>query len=99
MAVTWGIDTLDYDIESNRATVAHFTVRDESGSIVGGMYSTVDITKQAKSHAYDRLSESQVIAWVKEAVGAAAISAYEAKAGAARQLKTTPIKGRGKPWS
>ena len=105
MAATWKIVQLDYtvslDSKTNVVTNVHWdcTDKDADGN-AGRTYGAQGIPTDDLSDfiAYDDITEATAIAWLKEALGADAVSENEAAVAAQITVLQTPVNGSGVPW-
>ena len=109
MAVTWKINTLEYNNDSDKGViVAHWDATDEevvgSGDSAvthyGRYYGSVGFTPDASKSeyiAYDSLTEANVIAWVKAHADVDETAIETAVAAQITESKT-PVTMAGVPW-
>ena len=106
MSATWKIVQLDYtvslDSKTNVVTNVHWdcTDKDADGN-AGRTYGAQGIPTDDLSDfiAYDDITEATAIAWLKEALGADAVSENEATVASQIAVLQTPINGSGVPWA
>ena len=106
MAATWSINQLDYtvslDSKTNVVTNIHWDCTDaDADGNAGRTYGSQGIATDDLSDftAYDDISESTAIAWLKDALGADGVSDQEAAVAAQIALLKTPVDGSGSPWA
>jgi len=95
MTTTWTIAQLDRQTADGLVTTAHWRVDAVDGEHTAGSYGTVSFERGTSFTAYNSLTESQVIAWVK-----AKLDVTEIEAGLQSQInaKKTPVTSTGLPW-
>ena len=98
---TWKISSLDRNTADGFVTTAHWTCSDVevSGSeeFAGSVYGSVGLTGTLTT-PYEQLTESQVIGWVKESMGAETVAAHEANVAAQIAAAKAPVVTAGVPW-
>ena len=106
MAATWSINQLDYavslDSKTNVVTNIHWDCTDaDADGNAGRTYGSQGIPTDDLSDftAYDDITESTAIAWLKDALGADGVSDQEAAVAAQIALLKTPVDGSGSPWA
>jgi len=81
---TWGVVQMDaypeYDGETDVVFTVHWTLTGTDGTYVGSVYGSVGVSLNEGSTftPYADLTEAQVIGWVQDALGAEAVTGYEA---------------------
>jgi len=108
MTATWKITGCDRTVslggEADVITKIHWEVTDEetvSDTIHHGcQYSsvTIDTSDLSSFTAYADVTEANVIAWAKEALGADEVARLEDDVAAQITLSKTPVTGTGVPW-
>ena len=95
MTTTWTIAQLDRQTADGLVTTAHWRVDAVDGEHTAGSYGSVSFERGTSFTAYNSLTESQVIAWVKEK-----LDVTEIEAGLQSQInaKKTPVTSTGLPW-
>lgn len=95
MTTTWTIAQLDRQTADGLVTTAHWRVDSVDGEHTAGSYGSVSFERGTSFTAYNSLTESQVIAWVK-----AKLDVTEIEAGLQSQInaKKTPVTSTGLPW-
>jgi hypothetical protein len=95
MTITWTIAQLDRQTADGLVTTAHYRVDAVDGEHTAGSYGTVGFERGTSFTAYNSLTETQVIAWVK-----AKLDVNEIEAGLQSQInaKKTPVTSTGLPW-
>ena len=95
MNITYTIAQLDRQTSDGLVTTAHWRVDAVDGDYSAGSYGTVGFERGDTFIAYDSLTETQVIAWVKDKLDVAEI---EAGLQAQIDAKKTPVTATGVPW-
>ena len=95
MTITWTIAQLDRQTSDGLVTTAHYRVDAVDGDYSAGSYGTVGFERGDTFIAYDSLTETQVIAWVKDKLEVADIEAGLTAQIAAKKAPTTAT---GTPW-
>jgi hypothetical protein len=94
---TWKISSLDRNTADGFVTTAHWVVSDTDGEFSGSVYGSVGLTGELTT-PYEQLTESQVIGWVKAALGAETVAAHEANVAAQIAAAKAPVTAAGVPW-
>ena len=95
MNTTWTIAQLGRETADGLVTVAHWRVDAIDGEHSAGSYGSVGFERGDTFNAYEELTESQVIAWVKEKLD---VEAMEASLAAQIEAKKNPTTAVGVPW-
>jgi hypothetical protein len=95
MTTTWTITQLDRQTSDGLVTTAHWRVDAVDGEHSAGSYGTVGFERGDTFIAYESLTETQVIAWVKNKLDVAEI---EANLAAQIALQKAPVTATGVPW-
>jgi hypothetical protein len=95
MTITWTIAQLDRQTSDGLVTTAHYRVDAVDGEYSAGTYGTVGFERGTSFTAYDSLTETQVIAWVKDKLD---VDAIEANLAEQIALQKAPITATGVPW-
>ena len=105
MAITasWEINTLDRDLSDGFVTKVIYRVKGlDDGTEKARATGKVDFTKPSSLpsdfKAYDSLSESDCLTWVKDTLGSDEVTAIETNLTNEINLINTPTTGTGKPW-
>ena len=81
---TWAVIQMDaypeYEGEADVVFTVHWTLTGTDGSYAGSVYGSVGVTvdEGATFTPYADLTQAQVIGWVQDALGAEAVTGYEA---------------------
>ena len=95
MNITYTIAQLDRQTIDGLVTTAHYRVDAVDGEHSAGSYGSVGFERGDTFTAYEELTESQVIAWVKEKLD---VEAMEASLAAQIEDKKNPVTAVGVPW-
>ena len=95
MNITWKIAQLDRQTIDGLVTTAHYRVDAVDGEHSAGSYGSVGFERGNTFTAYEALTESQVVAWVKEKLD---VEAMEASLAAQIEAKKNPTTAVGVPW-
>tara|TARA_A100001011_G_C13809990_1_gene634499 strand:+ start:276 stop:596 length:321 start_codon:yes stop_codon:yes gene_type:complete len=101
---TWQVNTLERDVSDGHVNKVIYRVKGIDGSEeksreTGEVNFTKPSSLPSDFVAYDSLSESTVLGWVKTALGTDQVASVEAKIDADIALINTPVTAVGKPWS
>ena len=101
--MNWTISSLDRALPDGVVLTAHWRVSKTQDGHTGSVYGTVSFPAKDPADPtfipYDGLTEAQVIQWVKDAMGANQVSAYEAAVQGQIDAQINPTKASGVPWS
>jgi hypothetical protein len=95
MTITWTIAQLDRQTSDGLVTTAHYRVDAVDGEHTAGAYGSVGFERGATFTAYDSLTETQVLAWVKDKLD---VEEIEANLQAQIDAKKNPKTATGVPW-
>ena len=96
---TWGINTLQRETSDGFVMVAHYTVDANDGTYSAGAYGSVGFERPDTLIPYSDLQESEVIGWVKQALGGdEKVAEIEAALQAQIDEQRAPTKANGVPW-
>jgi len=101
MAVTWTIATLERNTADDGVVVAHWRASDVDGDHSGSSYGTCGFTPDAEAEgytAYEDITESQAIEWVKASMGEEAVESLESSIVAQIEESKAPATSAGVPW-
>jgi hypothetical protein len=107
MAITynWTVSQLDcypeYEGQPDVVTTVHWRLDGTDGDHTAGVYGSVGLTldPEAKFTPFEKLTEAQVIGWVKDALGEEQVEAYEANvAGQIEAQINPPVVTPPLPW-
>ena len=95
MTTTWKIAQLDRQTSDGLVTTAHYTINAVDGEHSAGSYGSVGFERGDTFIAYESLTETQVIAWVKDKLD---VEAIEASLAAQIESLKNPVTATGTPW-
>jgi len=95
MKTTYTIAQLDRQTADGLVTTAHWRADAIDGEHSAGAYGSVGFERGDTFTAYEALTESQVIAWVKEKLD---VEAMETSFAAQIEEKKKPVTAVGVPW-
>ena len=95
MNITWKIAQLNRQTIDGLVTTAHYRVDAVYGDYSVGIYGSVGFERGDTFTACEELTESQVIAWVKEKLD---VEVMEASLAAQIEEKKKPVTAVGVPW-
>ena len=104
MAITWKINSMDRDIaqgdKADVVTTIHWTASEtDSDGNSGSSYGSVGVTLGSGSFvAYKDITETNAIAWAKDALGADEVASIEASIASQIALMKTPTTASGISW-
>ena len=97
---TWAVNTLDRELADGFVSNVHYTVNAADDTYSAGAYGSVGLERPETLIAYADLTESQVIEWVKTALGGdEKVTEIQTALQAQLDEQRTPTTGQGKPWS
>ena len=97
---TWAVNTLDRELADGFVSNVHYTVNAADDTYSAGAYGSVGLERPETLIAYADLTESQVIEWVKAAIGGdEKVTEIQTALQAQIDEQRTPTTGQGKPWS
>lgn len=101
--MNWSISTLDHSLPECCVQTAHWRVSDTQDGFTGSVYGTISLPHKEPSDPtfipYEDLTESIVIQWVKDEMGADQVAAHEANVQAQIDKQKNPTTASGVPWS
>ena len=98
MTTTWTINQLERNTSNGFVTTVHYNVSAVDGDFSASTYGTIGFTpdgSEAGMTPFESLTKEQVIAWVKDKLGEAAV---EASLAAQIEAQRNPVKATGLPW-
>jgi len=96
---TWGINTLERETADGFAMTAHYTVNASDGTYSSGAYGSIGFERPETLVPYADLQESDVIGWVKTALGGdEKVAEIEAALQGQIDEQRAPSKAAGVPW-
>tara|TARA_B100000579_G_C22056016_1_gene499273 strand:+ start:85 stop:405 length:321 start_codon:yes stop_codon:yes gene_type:complete len=106
MAITasWEVNTLDRDLSDGFVNKVIYRVKGLDGGTektraTGEVTFTKPKSLPSDFKAYDSLSESDCLTWVKNTLGSDEVTAIETSLTNEINLINSPTTGTGKPWS
>ena len=106
MAITasWEVNTLDRELSDGFVNKVIYRVKGlDDGTEKARATGEVNFTKPSSLpsdfKAYDSLTESDCLTWVKDTLGSTEVTAIETNLTNEINLINTPTTGTGKPWS
>ena len=105
MAITssWEVNTMDRELSDGFVNKVIYRVKGlddgtEKARATGEVTFTKPSSLPSDFKAYDSLSESDCLTWVKDTLGADQVTAIETNLTNEINLINTPTTGTGKPW-
>lgn len=95
MDITWKIKQLERQADDGLVTMAHYGVDAVDGEFTASTYGTVSFERSDTFIEFDKLTERDVISWVKSRLDPAAVE--ESLANQIAAQKNPPIL-QGMPW-
>ena len=96
---TWGINTLERETADGFVMTANYTVNASDGTYSSGAYGSIGFERPETLGPYADLQESDVIGWVKTALGGdEKVAEIEAALQAQLDEQRAPTKAAGVPW-
>ena len=95
MTTTWTINQLERNTSNGFVTTVNYNVTKEDGEFSASTYGTIGFEAGTPTTPFASLTESQVIAWVKDKLGEEVV---EAALSAQIEAQRNPVKASGLPW-
>ena len=96
---TWGINTLERETADGFVMTANYTVNASDGTYSSGAYGSIGFERPETLVPYADLQESDVIGWVKTALGGdEKVAEIEAALQGQIDEQRAPSKAAGVPW-
>jgi hypothetical protein len=95
--MNWTIVNMERDAATGFVNLVHWICHDSEGEFSGSVYGSIGLTGEL-TVPYESLTESQVISWVKSAMGADTVAAHEAAVVAQIEAQKNPVVAAGLPW-
>lgn len=92
----WTIVDTERNTSNGFVTTVHYSVNAVDGEFSASTYGTIGFSDGEPATPFESLTQSQVIAWVKDKLGEAAV---EASLAAQIEAQRNPVKATGLPWS
>ena len=98
---TWAINTLERTTADGVVFTVHYTVNAEDGTYSAGAYGSVGLEQPdpAALIPYANLTPELVIGWVKDKLGAEAVTNVETALQGQLDEQRSPSKAQGVPWA
>ena len=96
---TWKIAQLERETKDGYVYTAHWTVDATDGTYKAGAYGSQGLDRPDTLVPFADLTETQVIGWVKDKLGADKVTQLETALDNQISEQKTPTKATGKPWS
>jgi hypothetical protein len=91
----WTIVDTNRNTSDGFVTTVHYNVSKVDGDFSASTYGTINYEAGTPATPFASLTESQVIAWVKDKLGEEAV---EAALAAQVEAQKAPVKASGLPW-
>ncbi len=96
---TWKIAELERETSDGYVYTAHWRVDATDGTYKAGAYGSEGLDRPDTLVPFADLTETQVIGWVKDKLGADKVTQLETALDNQISEQKTPTKATGKPWS
>jgi hypothetical protein len=96
MTTTYKINQLDRNTSNGFVTTVHYNVSKVDGEFSASTYGTVSYEAGTPATPFASLTETQVVAWVKDKLGEEVV---EAALAAQIEAQKNPVKASGLPWA
>ncbi len=97
--VTWRISNLERETSDGFVFTVHYTVDAADGTYTAGAYGSLGLERpEGEMVPFNQLTEAMVVQWVKDKLGAEAVSNIEAALQAQLSEQHAPTKAAGLPW-
>jgi hypothetical protein len=96
---TWKIAQLERETADGFVFTAHYTIDATDDTYKAGAYGSIGFERPENLIPYADLTESEVIGWVQDALGAEKVAEIEAALQAQLDEQRAPSKAAGLPWS
>lgn len=95
---TWNIAQLERETADGYVFTAHYTVSAKDDTYQAGAYGSIGFERPDELVPYADLTESQVIGWIQEALGADKVAEIEIALQNQLDEQAAPTKAAGLPW-
>jgi hypothetical protein len=95
---TWKIAQLERETADGFVYLAHYTVDSKNDTYASSAYGSIGFERPDNLIPFADLSESEVVSWVQEALGAEKMAEVEAALQAQLDEQRNPTKAAGVPW-
>jgi hypothetical protein len=104
ITVAWEINTLKRDLADGYVSEVIYRVKglyngEEKAGATGSVGFVKPSSLPSDFKAYDTLTESDCLTWVKDITGSEEVAAIENRLTTEINELNTPVTGTGKPWS
>ena len=95
---TWHIANLERETADGFVFTAHYTVEAKDDTYSAGAYGSIGFERPENLIPFADLTESEVVGWVKEALGAEKVANVESALQGQLDEQRHPTKAAGVPW-
>jgi hypothetical protein len=95
---TWKISQLERETIDNFVFTAHYLLELKDDTHSAGAYGSINFERPKNLIPYSDLTESEVIGWVQDALGAEKVAEVEAALQAQLDEQRNPSEATGIPW-
>jgi hypothetical protein len=96
---TWRVANLERETSDGYVFTVHYTVDAADGTYTAGAYGSAGLERaEGEMVPYSSLTEEQVVSWVKDKLGAEAVTNVEAALLSQLTEQHQPTKATGLPW-
>ena len=95
---TWAIANLERETKDGFVYTAHYTINAADDTYNAGAYGSIGFERPRNLIPYSQLTESEVVGWVKEALGDEKVSSISEALQAQLDEQRAPSKAAGVPW-
>ena len=95
---TWAIVNLERETKDGFVYTAHYTINAADDTYNAGAYGSIGFERPRNLIPYSQLTESEVVGWVKEALGDEKVSSISEALQAQLDEQRAPSKAAGVPW-
>ena len=95
---TWHIANLERETADGFVFTAHYTVDAKDDTYSAGAYGSIGFERPENLIPFADLTESEVVGWVKEALGAEKVANVESALQGQLNEQRNPTKAAGVPW-
>lgn len=95
---TWHIANLERETADGFVFTAHYTVDAKDDTYSAGAYGSIGFERPENLIPFADLTESEVVGWVKEALGAEKVANVESALQGQLDEQRNPTKAAGVPW-
>lgn len=95
---TWHIANLERETADGFVFTAHYTVDAKDDTYSAGAYGSIGFERPENLIPFADLTESEVVGWVKEALGAEKVANVESALQGQLDEQRHPTRASGLPW-